>query len=193
MGGSPKDGKLLYHLTSMENMAGILEKSLLPRTQLQVFDDIADSEIILMRQEHDLDEYIPFHFFAKNPFDGKVQKMNPEKSFAIITIRRTYARDNGFLIIPRHPLSDGDLRILDYNTGIERIDWCMMDKKDFSDRYCKNCCMAECITSQPISHNDFHSVFVRDEHDKRSLEKLERRMHSEISLRINVSKYMFIG
>lgn len=41
-----KEQKLIYHLTSLENMSGILASGLLPRAHLQGFEDVADQEII---------------------------------------------------------------------------------------------------------------------------------------------------
>ncbi len=41
-----KDQKLLYHLTSAENLDGIFREGLKPRAALTNFIDIADSEIL---------------------------------------------------------------------------------------------------------------------------------------------------
>ena len=64
-----KDGKLLYHLTRLDNLASILTHGLQPRCELTNtnFKDIADGEILSSRQQHNLDRYVPFHFFAKTP------------------------------------------------------------------------------------------------------------------------------
>ena len=66
---NPKEGKLLYHLTTMDNIKNIIEKGLLPRSELtkgrETFKDTANSEILSRRKEQSLDEYVPFHFFVK--------------------------------------------------------------------------------------------------------------------------------
>ena len=67
---SPKDGKLLYHLPSINNLENIFDRGLLSRKKLESdsFKDIADRDIISHRQSCGLDEYVPFHFFAGTPF-----------------------------------------------------------------------------------------------------------------------------
>lgn len=87
-----KRQKLIYHLTSLENMPGILEHGLLPRSQLQNFQDVADQEIIASRRNHCLENFVPFHWFSRNPFDGRVQADRPDEDFALITIHRELAQ-----------------------------------------------------------------------------------------------------
>mgnify|MGYP003642161748 CR=1 FL=1 len=38
------------------------------------FSDVADCDILESRRGFDLDTMVPFHFFARNPFDGRVQE-----------------------------------------------------------------------------------------------------------------------
>ena len=38
------------------------------------FSDVADCDILESRRVFDLDTMVPFHFFARNPFDGRVQE-----------------------------------------------------------------------------------------------------------------------
>lgn len=68
---APINGKLLYHLTHIDNIKSILEKGLLPRNKLKSndFKDTADQDIISGRHEYnvDLSDYVPFHFYVKNP------------------------------------------------------------------------------------------------------------------------------
>ena len=85
---SIRNGRLLYHLTSIDNIEGIIRHGLIPRAELDNFDDVADREIIGHRQLHQLDSKVPFHFFAKNPFDGNVQANNAEKAFVLIAVHR---------------------------------------------------------------------------------------------------------
>lgn len=62
-----KNGRLLYHLTALENLASILQHGLKPRCDLNndEFNDVADGEILDSRANHSLDNFVPFHFFAK--------------------------------------------------------------------------------------------------------------------------------
>ena len=78
--------KLIYHLTSLKNMASILETGLLPRSRLDGFVDVADPEIIESRKGLRLECHVPFHFFAKNPFDGRVQRDHSKKRFVLIPV-----------------------------------------------------------------------------------------------------------
>jgi hypothetical protein len=97
MSKTPKDGKLIYHLTSMDNMEGILRNGLLSRGILDQFDDVAEQEIINHRESKGLNKFVPFHFFAGTPFDGVVQKTYVDKTFVFLTLRRTFAQENNFI------------------------------------------------------------------------------------------------
>jgi len=82
-----KNQQLLYHLTSIKNIASILEHGLKPRNAMSEFVDVADSEILKSRKLYSLETYVPFHFFARNPFDGRVQKDRPNEKFvALLTL-----------------------------------------------------------------------------------------------------------
>lgn len=89
----PRNGKLLYHLTSLDNLDSIFTNGLQPRAILTNghFNDVADSEILASRHHFGLDRYVPFHFFAKNPFDYGVQRAYPNKAFVLVTVLRTVA------------------------------------------------------------------------------------------------------
>lgn len=136
--GSIKNGKLLYHLTNIENLDSILEKGLLSRNILNQgigFDDIADNEIIIGRDIMGLGDYIPFHFHPYSSFDVAVKKSYPEKEFIYICITRKLAIHNNFKILTNHPLSEGVL--LDYNEGFQNIDWNAMDTLGTEVNYIK--------------------------------------------------------
>ena len=79
MAQNPSEGKLIYHITHINNLPSILKVGLLSRKKLLrnpslSFTDIADSEILSKREQYKeaLSQYVLFHFFAKNPFDGAV-------------------------------------------------------------------------------------------------------------------------
>ncbi len=155
-----KDQRLLYHLTSLNNISSILGNGLQPRAALEAFHDVADAEILTGRSEHELENYVPFHWFAKNPFDGRVQTDRPDENFVLITVRRTVAKSQNWKVLPRHPLAKQDFRFYDYREGFELIDWELMDTRDYHDPDCKSVCMAECLSPGAVGVSDFFKIFV---------------------------------
>lgn len=158
--------QLLYHLTDLENLESILNTGLLPRNQLDRFHDIADPEIIDHRRRHNLDSHVPFHWFARNPFDGRVQTDHPDKEFVLITVNRLFAARQKWRIIPRHPLSNEELELHDYEPGFNAIDWEVMNQRDYHDPECKSICMAECLSPRIVRPTDFAIIFVRNDEIK---------------------------
>ncbi|WP_318785907.1 DarT ssDNA thymidine ADP-ribosyltransferase family protein [Methanimicrococcus hacksteinii] len=163
-----KNQKLLYHLTDADNFESIVSNGLQSRKSCRniSFKDVADQEIISFREEAGLDEYVPFHFFAQNPFDGRVQKKYPDSEFIYISIRRDLAQHYNFQIIPQHPLSMDPFKMYDYNEGMDIIDWNAMNSRDYHDPYIKNVCMAECVGKYIIPAKTFHCVWVRTNKSK---------------------------
>lgn len=108
----PSEGKLLYHITHLNNMPSIFKHGLLSRCQLRQnsnlnFVDIADQEILAKRENYGdpLSQYVLFHFYPKNPFDFAVCHENHSENMVLITIRRSLCISrNSFFIIPSHPL-----------------------------------------------------------------------------------------
>lgn len=154
--------KLIYHLTSLENLPSILANGLLPRAQLNGFVDVADHEILEDRKRLELENCVPFHLFARNPFDGRVQRDHPDKQFALLAVRREVARSRGWKIIPRHPLAGDDIQLLDYDEGMAAIDWEAMNRRDYADHESKCVCMAECVSPGPVPPTLFQSITVKD-------------------------------
>lgn len=155
-----KEQKLLYHLTSIENLDGIFKDGLKPRADLRDFMDVADREILKKRQALRLDRYVPFHWFAANPFDGCVQINSPTSTFVQVAVYRSLARRNAWKIVPRHPLAHDEIQLLDYDQGIDAIQWEVMNLRDYQDPDCKSVCMAECLAPGTVSPTDFHTIFV---------------------------------
>ncbi|MEP0868603.1 DUF4433 domain-containing protein [Trichocoleus desertorum AS-A10] len=189
---SIKSKKLLYHLTSLDNLLSILENGLLARNELEKFDDVADPDLIDFSAEHGLTKYIRFHFFSQNPFDGDVQKRNPEKEFIYICIHREFAKKSNFKIIPRHPKSMNVLTLYDYTEGIDLIEWDIMDQRDYLDRNCRNICMAECISPVSIMPTEFHSIYVRDDDLEEYVRDMANEIIGAIPFHINVNPCMFL-
>lgn len=189
----PKDGKLIYHLTSLDNLPSILKKGLLPRDLVKEFIDVADQEIINLREEQGLNGLVPFHFFPKNPFDGKVQKDNRTKKFIFITVHREFAKLNGFKIIPQHPLSIKDGVLLDYDVGMNEIEWEVMARKDYHDDYCQKVCMAECLSTKIVKPMDFQMIAVPDNETKlKVLELMQKILGSQSIFHVSVMNAIFV-
>lgn len=187
-----RNKQYIYHLTSIDNLESILENGLCPRNMVDEFDDVADPDIIDFRRENNLNDYVPFHFFANNPFDGRVQKDHPDKSFFYICLKRNFAREHGFKIIPMHPIAMGnDLILYEYDEGMESIDWDTMEISNYLDSYCKHVCMAECLSEEVIEIGDFERIYVKDEETKDFVEQLASECLGYIPFRVTVNEFMF--
>ncbi len=173
---SIKDGKLLYHITALVNIESIFKNGLLARVSLEdTFKDVAEQDIIIFRDTHKITNLIPFHFFAGTPFAGRVQINYPLEEFVYITIHRDIAKleSNDFKIFPTHPMHMNPLEIYSYQEGLEKINWELMERRDYSDHECKEICMAECVANhKSVPSNIFHSIIVKSDETKEYLEKL---------------------
>ena len=187
---SIKDQKFIYHLTDIDNLPSILSSGLQPRSNLTSFIDVADHEIIGSREKANLQNYVPFHFFARSPFDGAVQQSNPAKIFILIAIHRSLAEANNWSIIPKHPLSLAKVELLDYTDGIAAIDWDAMDKRDYSDNHSRNVCMAECLSPTVVSAHSFFSIYVKDQES--AIRVTEMLQAKSIDCHVNINPKMFV-
>ena len=162
-----KTGKLLYHLTKLDNLESIIKYGLLPRKKVIEqkinFGDIANSEIISKRTELGLDAYTPFHFHPYSAFDVAVKHTYQEQDMIYLCLERELARMNRFKILPLHPLSAEECILYDYDEGFQRIDWGTMMEKNRTDDYAKHVKMAECLTEKIIPINYFICIYVPSE------------------------------
>ena len=182
---SIKDKKQVYHLTALSNLASILEHGLLPRNRVRGFTDVADTEIIEKRETLGLNSKVPFHFFARNPFDGRVIATYPEEEFILIAVNRTVAEAQNWWIVDKHPLATDVAVYPDYRQGFEAINWDVMDLRDYSNRECKQICMAECVAPDTVPVRDFARFYVKNE-------AAERLVLDMLSQR-NITKYVTIN
>ncbi len=177
-----KDGKLLYHLTTLDVLESIIENGLLSRGELKTrqinFVDTANHEILLGRNRLGLSNYVPFHFHIHTNYDTYV-KDHHDKEFIYLCIHRDYARLNNFSIFPIHPTSTEQPQIYEYDEGINLIDWDTMELNktdDFPDgvteRYRTQVRMAECLSPTSIPICDFQSIIVKDEDDAKIVRQL---------------------
>lgn len=182
-----QEQSLLYHLTCMDNLPSILDNGLRSRNDLgRKFTDIADGDIIQGRGIHNLQQMVPFHFFANNPFDGRVKADHRDKSFCMITVYRTFAREKGWKIIPRHPLAAVQGVVpMDYDTGFAAINWNLMNSRDYRNPESKSVCMAECLSPTAVNVNDFQCIYVKDEAAKAHVEGLLKARNLSKFVNIN--------
>lgn len=189
---SPSEGKLLYHITHIDNMPSILEHGLLPRSEMTkkglYFTDIADPEILSKRKSYEetLSKYVLFHFYARNPFDGAVCQKYGAENMAIITIKRDLHLKYDFSIIPSHPLDREKPDIYSYEEGFKKIRWEILDKasgRDYHDPEIRKACMAECIVPYTIPPEFFSYVFVKDIAAQKKI--LHMKNSDLITIRIN--------
>lgn len=172
-----KNKILLYHLTDINNLPSIIKYGLLPRIELPKFNisfsDIADPKIIGERRISHLDSYIPFHFHPYSAFDTVVKSSHPDKNFIYLCITREFARREGFLILPKHPLSRKEREQctpLPYDEGFNNIDWDTMSKTNeqlkansINEDYAKQVKMAECLANRCIKIEEFACIFTSEE------------------------------
>jgi len=182
--------KLLYHITDINNLPSILKNGLIARANITGFEDIADHDILKSRKKLNLARYVPFHFFAQNPFEGRVQKDHPQKEFILITIRREVAAKNGWKIVPKHPLAGNDLLLLDYKEGLEAIDWDKMNERDYANEESKSICMAECLSPNTVSANSFFNIYVKSKESKSKVVDLLKECN--LSMHVDVNEGMFL-
>ncbi|MHB8252798.1 MAG: DarT ssDNA thymidine ADP-ribosyltransferase family protein [Acidiferrobacter sp.] len=181
---------LIYHLTSLANMPGILERGLLPRARLQDFEDVADQEIIGGRRAQGLEHYVPFHWFARNPFDGRVQEDRQDEDFALITVHRNVAQRENWRVIPRHPLANVAPELLDYSDGVDAIDWATMNLRDYHNPECKSICMAECLSPDPVPVDKFFKIYAPTDVVAESIQTMIGNLG--LNLEVAVNPRMFL-
>jgi hypothetical protein len=165
--GKIENGKLLYHLTKLSNLDSIIEEGLASRRLLLendiTFEDVADPGIMDKRTEYGLDQYVPFHFHPYSSFDVAVKNAFSNEEFVYICIQRELARDNNFLILPKHPLTLSEVVLYQYDEGITKIDWEAMEKSSTESDYIHDVRMAECLTEKVVPLKCFHSIAVKNE------------------------------
>lgn len=191
----PRDGKLLWHLTALENLESIFQNGLLSRKKLNEisFTDIANPAILDCRSRFGLEHYIPFHFMQKTPFAGGVMKDHNEKAFVYLTLQRTKAKTNNFKIITKHPLNEGAEFYDNYDAGIAAIDWELMEdtNRDCRIHEVKETCMAECVCHfERLDISDFFCIYTKNNNDMQIVESLKTKYN--IAIRVTTYPSFFV-
>lgn len=190
MATNPKDGKLLYHLTSLANLESIIKNGLLPREKINFeFENVADEDILSDGKKFQLGEFTPFHFFCPTPFSGAAQKANSDTEFIYLAITRDLAKENNFKVVPKHPLNF-DREPLAWEDGMNEIDWDLIAKRDYTNHSCKEACMAESLFRGKVLFEHFNCIFVRTDTIKSKVLAILKENNS--SMKVNVNEYFFI-
>ncbi len=195
---SHKDKAFVYHLTHVENLASIAEHGLLPRRELTTnglpFADVADPQILSGRGDHGLDARVPFHFMPLSPFDGAVVAKAQDKRFVLLAVYRKVARDQGWVVVPRHPLAAGAVpEICAWDEGVHKIEWEQMDR--FSrpydtDHHCKMVCMAEALSPGAVNLDSVAALYAPTQP---VLDLARARLQAWPRLKLNLNPAMFPG
>lgn len=190
-----KEGKLLYHLTKLKNLDSIVKHGLMSRKELiekkMIFGDIADTQIISKRQKLALDMYIPFHFHPYTAFDYAVKQANTKEDMIYLCILREDAAEMGFKILPKHPLSQSECHLYDYEEGFHLIDWDTMTGAAI-EGYAKQVKMAECLSEKVLPISSFYSIFVKsDSAAAKVFEIFDKNNVNAQKLYVNVRAGMF--
>ena len=178
-----KDKKLLYHLTAINSFESIVQFGLMSRDALIenniTFLDTADQNILKERERLNLSQFIPFHFHIHTAYDTAVKDSNIFTVFIYLCLRRSYAIENDFKILPIHPVSTERPIIYDYEDGFNMIDWKTMEltqkelfnmgASDVDINYHKQVRMAECLSPCVIPISDFQSIHVKDQRCKNEI------------------------
>ena len=97
MGKPVRDQKLLYHLTSINNIESIFEKGLLARSCLSDdFDDVADPDIIAKRKKMGILDKIPFHFFSQTLLMEGFRRITQQNTLFILPFGEALHEKMGF-------------------------------------------------------------------------------------------------
>ena len=192
-----KDGKLLYHVTALDNLENIFRNGLLSRNEAiergLLQKSIANPDILEKRDTKNMLQYVPFHFFEKTAFTGAVYKAHPETTFCVITIHRDFAKENNFKIYTTHPLSttsDKEPELMNYDEGLAAIDWDSLEERNFiKNKKSKNSGMAECLAPSPVMPSDFQSIYVPTEGIKLKVVELANKILGNYSFFIDIGAW----
>lgn len=172
-------------------MENILRYGLMPRRELLDFEDVADPSIINKRERLGLDNFVPFHFFPRNPFDYGVRHNHQFDQFVYICLYRSKAQKMGFRIINKHPLAleINDYELYDYDSGFDVIDWDKMDERNHADHDCKMVSMAECLHEGVLDAQNFDIVYTENEHDEVEMKELVEELDLDIKVFSSPNKF----
>lgn len=108
----------------------------------------------------------------------------------VITVQRTLASSQNWKIIPRHPLANDNIHLMDYAAGFQAIDWEVMNRRDYHDAHSMSVCMAECLSPTAVSVDEYFGIYVPNESIERQVRGFAAQL--KLGLNIDVNKHMFL-
>jgi len=178
-----RSGKLLYHLTKIDNLESILNLGLLSRRSLEdknkKFKDITEKTAVESSKELELDKFVPFHFSPYTSFDN-VDREKFSDNLIYICVDRECAKNKNFKIIPKKPINTDKIELMNFNAGMEEIEWKYMGKCYDCNDEITEIRGAECVTEDCVSMDSVFSIYVKDqETETRVMNVLKKKNKSE--------------
>ncbi len=119
----------------------------------------------------------------------QIKNKYSDREFIYICILREYAKNNNFLVLPKHPLNLDNVSLLKYDEGIKAIDWQSMERSSSVSSDIKLVKMAECLTDKPIYIENFQSIAVKNEEIKQDVLYKLRHYH-EKKIHVDIQKWL---
>ena len=192
----PKEGKLLYHVTHIDNLPSIMEEGLLSRNALAArgiqprsSGHRVPGQSPLCKQV--LSDYVSFYFYGYNPFTrdfcrkpsapGTREYDSEDK--VLITINRKNL-DDTFQILPVLPAGDTPPEILSYDAGFEKIRWDIVNDLncDLRKPEILRAALAECVVRTCVPFSRLFSFYVKSE---TALERVRSILPEDSKISIN--------
>lgn len=92
--------------------------------------------------------------------------------------------------MPSHPLANQQRELFEYTEGMKSIDWETMNIRDYHNAQSKSVCMAECLSPQTVTVDNFFKLYVSNDKVKQNVEMILR--DHNIDIEVIVNRGMFI-
>ncbi|MCD9494558.1 DUF4433 domain-containing protein [Photobacterium carnosum] len=92
--------------------------------------------------------------------------------------------------MPSHPLANQQRELFEYTEGMKSIDWETMNIRDYHNAQSKSVCMAECLSPQTVTVDNFFKLYVSNDKVKQNVEMILRDHNVDIEVIVN--RGMFI-
>lgn len=189
-----RSGKLLYHLTKIDNLESILNTGLLSRRDLEEsnkkFKEISDKSIVKLSKDLQLDKFVPFHFSPYTSFDN-VDREKFSDNLIYICVDRECAKKNDFKIIPRKADNFKEVDLLSFNEGIEEIEWKYMGKCYDCNDEIREIRGAECVTENNVSVDDVFGIYVKSQETGKKVRQLLKKKNIKADIYVDVIPEFF--
>lgn len=81
---------------------------------------------------------------------------------------------------------------MSYADGFEKIDWELMQQKDYSDDKCKSVCMAECLSPNKVEITNIAAIYVKTEEVCKKVKNVLNEKLKNHSIFVNINENMFV-